>query len=162
MHPCLNIDSYISEGFVHICDVDVDRLGWRYKNINSEVLYQTHYSWVYFIVVDKKIVKIGETGNLLGAEMSDGQPQANTKNRLGRYRRGDGTDARIRAHLTEEVEQGKVSFWARKCPYGIIETDVSNRRARVKAYIHKQLEGIYLCEIKKKIGSYPLLNLNNR
>jgi hypothetical protein len=100
----LNINEYINDGFEKVCDVTNYGVDWMYKNINKDLMYSDHNSWVYFIVENETIVKCGETGNPLGIPEQRGylweypiQPVGNSKSRFGRLRKGDGTDAFIRA-----------------------------------------------------------------
>jgi hypothetical protein len=62
----ININSYLKDGFEKVCDVIQTYGEWKYTNINRELMYYTHTSWVYFIVENEEIVKCGETGNPLG------------------------------------------------------------------------------------------------
>lgn len=160
MNNILDISNYISDGFEKVCDVrqTLDH-HWMYINQNEYILYSTHRSWVYAICVNNKIVKIGETGNPLGIKHKIGnQPIIGTSSRLGRYRKGCGTDTDIREHLINEVADGKVSIWARKCETFTIETTIAGNKVLSTTSIHKDLEMKYLDFIKEKTGSYPLLN----
>ena len=64
MNDILNIDTYIADGFVKVCDVILDpndEQFWKYINIDEDVMYSEHRSWIYFIVDGKEIAKAGET-----------------------------------------------------------------------------------------------------
>ena len=88
------IDHYADLGFKKVCGVKSTRIGnhWQYEYIDESIMYDDHRSWVYAITRHGRIMKFGETGTLLGIKMSDGQPKLGTQCRLGRYRKGDGTD----------------------------------------------------------------------
>jgi hypothetical protein len=125
-------------------------------------MFCDHKSWVYFIVEDEGIVKIGETGNPLGIKNSRGQyryfedqPISGTKSRLGRLARfgnDNDTDGRIRRDLKESVDQGKVSIWARKCEIKDHEVMIGGKMVNTKITFHKELELQYIDII------FPYLN----
>lgn len=160
----LSINNYIDDGFEKVCDVTSDALNhWWYKNINESLMYDRHWSWVYFIVVDDKIYKVGETGNLLGIKSSwmlgnDVQPVTGSKSRLGRYRKGDQTDEFVRNSLAKEAQQGKVSIWARKCEAVKTNIKIAGITKPTYSCFHKELEKQYLDHIVKHTGNLPLLN----
>lgn len=161
----LNINNYIDDGFEKICDV-VDCCGkWKYKNINQELMFSPHNSWVYFIVENKTIVKCGETGLPLGIKetgwhyMWETQPVSNTKSRLGRIRGGDGTDYFIRNELQASIRAGNnVSIWAKKCPLRKINESIGGVIQPVTTSIHKNLEKLYLEYFTLETGYLPKLN----
>lgn len=72
-HPkAVNIHFLEPDGFKKVCDVvALKDKTWRYKNINKDLMYSDHTSWVYAIVLGKSIVKIGETGVPLGIKNHD-------------------------------------------------------------------------------------------
>lgn len=160
MKNLLDINNFIVDGFVKVCDVIQSTDGhWMYTNQKADLLYSPHRSWVYAICVDNMIVKIGETGNPLGIKHNQiAQPITGTRSRLGRYRKGCGTDTEIREKLVEEVANGRVSIWARKCETFTIETTVCGNKILSTLSIHKDLEMQYLDFIKQKTSSYPFLN----
>ena len=160
----LNINNYTQEGFVKVYDVTEDYNGhWYYKNIDKTIMYAEHKSWVYFIVVDEEIVKIGETGNPLGIQtLTENQPIKGTTSRLGRYRSGDGTDAYIRQELKNEVTQGRVSIWARKCDIVQVQTIVGGNSITSTTTLHKSLEQDYLKHIVEHTRSLPKLNKSHK
>jgi hypothetical protein len=142
---------------------------WTYKNIDTNLMYSDHRSWVYAITVDDYIVKIGETGQPLGIPKASGdnQPISGTKCRLGRYRTmkaspglGEDTDDTIRTALMEEtsVSNHEVAFYAYKCPEIDHKIPVVNSVVDCKAQIHKQLEKKLLDYYKLNVGAYPYLN----
>jgi len=51
--------------FERVCDVSKNSSddSWFYDNVNEEIMFSQHRSWVYFIVVDNEIVKTGLHGN---------------------------------------------------------------------------------------------------
>lgn len=171
MNSVFNICHYKKDGFEKVCDVYINPLdgGWAYKNINHDVMYSDHRSWVYFIVVDREIVKAGETGNPLGIGESwiygnrELQPRSGSTSRLGRYRKGDGTDSYIRESLRKDILSGTtVSFWAKKCPIKIIHENIGNHTAGVKHTFHKDLEQAYLQHFLRFSGHYPRLNKSSK
>ncbi len=160
----LNINTYIPDGFVKVCDVAIDpddECFWIFTNIDESVMFDTHQSWLYTILVDLEIVKLGETGQPLGIKMADGQPKIGTQCRLGRYRRqkGDGdTDATIRRALVEEVKAGRVSIWARKCQCITIPVVIGGVIHQTAYASHKDLEKKYLRNMMEIGGKLPRLN----
>lgn len=160
-----NINDYVKDGFVKVCTVAQDSSGhWHYKEINQAVMYSSHNSWIYFIVVDEEIVKCGETGNPLGimsttwSGHAELQPITGTKSRLGRYRKGDGTDCYIRENLRDYVGKDQVSIWALRCEKVVTEVTIAGKKHATKASIHKDLELEYLNHFFKIDGRLPLLN----
>lgn len=169
LHPALDINSYINDGFRKVCDVRQQwesRIEWYYENINTSIMFSEHRSWVYFIVSGNEIVKIGESGNPLGifAPLShdpwqwEDQPKKGTQSRFGRYRQGDGTDRSIRCALTEEVDQGVVSLWAKKCDIVPTSITIAGESKKTYATYHKDLELQYLNYIERKLGRFPREN----
>lgn len=68
--PEVLIDTY-KDSFVQVCKVVEDSSGnWMYAEINEDVMFDTHTSWVYFIVDNGIIKKVGETGLQLGIRNS--------------------------------------------------------------------------------------------
>jgi hypothetical protein len=157
----LDINHYINDGFVKVCKVQHQysfTFNWEYCDINYDLLYSSHKSWVYAICVDNIIYKLGETGNPLGIAGYYFQPKTGSTSRLGRYMNGDGTDAVIREKLSSEVNAGKVTIWARKCDTILVETQVAGRKVNSLTTVHKDLEMKYLDYIKRTTGKYPELN----
>ena len=157
------VDYYVSIGFEKICDVRIAsdfNSKWKYVNINHELLYSEHTSWVYFIVDDKTIVKVGETGVPLGIQKVDNsQPLASTKNRLGRLANmhDAATDTRIRKHLRESVKANRVSIWAKKCPIEIHQIELIDSKLSLKKTYHKELE-LALLDHMSSYWYHPILN----
>lgn len=164
MYATLNINNYLADGFYKVCDVINDgEGGWRYTNIDEDMMFDTHDSWVYFIVQNSLIKKCGESGNPLGIRgVQKGKrdhPVTGTESRLGRYMKmKDNTDGRIRQELFEHVERGEVSIWAMRCPIMYLDMSVGGKDVKVKYAGHKDLEHKYLDLIKEETGSYPELN----
>ena len=161
----INIKQYMQDGFVKVCDVsEGSYYDWYYKNINREVMYDSHKSWVYFIVLDGEIVKIGETGNPLGIESNSGyvgiesQPKKGTMSRFGRYRNGDGTDSFIRGALRKQVKAGRVSLWAKRCDMVEMELTIAGQKQTTLTSFHKDLELRYLTHFVNHVGCLPKLN----
>jgi hypothetical protein len=153
--------------FHKVCDVAVDNNKWYYKNINHDIMYDEHRSWVYLIVDGFTIKKVGETGRRLGIPESKQdiigcQPVSGSTNRLGRYRAGDGTDLYIRSALKSAVLSGTVSFWALRCPVTSITVTVSGKKFKVNRQHHKDLEESIIDAIEKATGARPALNKNSK
>lgn len=159
-----NINTYVPDGFVKVCDVTIDPEDdrfWIYTNIDESVMFDTHNSWLYCVLVDLEIVKLGETGQPLGIKVTDGQPKSGTQCRLGRYRRQKGdsdTDATIRNALVEEVKAGKVSIWARRCQCISIPVIIGGVIHESTFAMHKDLEKKYLRNMMNTGGRLPRLN----
>lgn len=161
----LNIRNYVSDGFVKVCDVTLQYNDWIYKNINEEIMYAQHCSWVYFIVENSRIVKCGETSKPLGIREKqfrykiEVQPVSNSTCRFGRLRKGDGTDAFIRNSLRYDLLNGhEVSLWAKKCPIYCLKESINGVIKTVHTTIHKNLEIMYLDYFKSKAFCLPALN----
>lgn len=164
----VNINSYLADGFEKVCDVIGGYNEWQYKNINRELMYSTHTSWVYFIVENEEIVKCGETGNPLGIRETYGsassasyetQPVGSSKCRFGRLRKGDGTDSYIRESLYSRFRAGyKISLWAKKCKIHVLKENIGGIEQKVDTSFHKNLEQMYLSNFKFQTGNLPRLN----
>jgi hypothetical protein len=156
----LNIKNYQVDGFVKVCDVARDSDNrWYYTDINESAMFADHKSWVYFIVVDNEIVKVGETGNPLGVRMkTSNQPEMSTRGRFGRYRGGFETDAVIREELKNEVRKGQVQLWSRRCEMVTVSTSVCGHEDVTVTSFHKDLEMRYLDYIFTQTGNLPRLN----
>lgn len=166
----LNIDNYLVDGFARVCTVaNYDDNYWRYENVNTDLMFSEHRSWIYFIVVDNEIAKVGETGNPLGIRPKtlgtyhyfEDNPLCNTNNRLGRYRLQPGehdTDQVCRSRLREDVERGVVSIWAKKCPLVNKQVLVQGKKKITTVSMHKDLEMVYLDNIFAQTGALPRLN----
>lgn len=162
----LKIEDYPE--FQKVCDVKDDGSGgWWYQNINEELMYSTHRSWLYCIVVNGIIFKIGETGNPLGIAQQQAQEQydnqtqpiTGSQSRLGRYRKmQDATDGEIRKKLIGFVEAEVVSIYAKKCEIIIREEMIRDQKIQVHYASHKDQEIAYLDFIKNSVGIFPMLN----
>jgi len=163
MTSSLNIKNYIDDGFTKVCDVVLLQDGnWVYTNVNESVMFKDHRSWIYFIVVDDVIVKVGETGNPLGIKSSSTfrgwyQPKSGSTNRFGRYRNGDNTDAYIRKSLWNEAVNGLVSLWARECPLLETEVSIQGLKKNTQISMHKHLE-IDILKLMLENKCWPRLN----
>jgi len=158
-----NIKNFKSDGFEKVCDVKENYSNWFYTNINNDLMFSNHRSWVYAITLNNVIVKLGETSNPLGIKMSDGQPKQTSKCRLGRYRTGDGTDAYIRKSLNEYIRNGDtVSIWAKKCPIKILTENIAGSNIKVSNTIHKSLEQAYFSYFFANTWCLPLLNKSKK
>lgn len=161
------IKHYINDGFKKVCDVKMDqKKHWYYENIDKDLMFDDHSSWIYFIVLDDIVVKIGETGQPLGLKpqvirehFAEVQPLKTTKCRLGRYRSGDLTDNYIRSTLAQHIKnKQKVSIWAKKCPVQTSQEKVCGQTVNLVNTIHKDLEQQYLKYFVEHTGSLPALN----
>lgn len=151
-----------------VCKVRAEHFGnkWYYENINREIMFSEHKSWVYAITVDGRIVKIGETGQPLGIEAKrdsspkgwEKQPKFGSQSRLGRYRSGDTTDRTIRDSLRPEVKSNRVEIYAYKCRQITEEVSINGNIKVINSDIHKILEKTLLDEIEKVDGERPFLN----
>lgn len=162
------ISQLADDGFEHVLDVDErasDFSKWKFKNINPNVLYSDHTSWVYVITVDNIIAKIGETGNMLGHRNNKFQlhPSPSTKGRISRYISGDGTDEDIRRKLHYFIKAGHtVSFWAKKCKTITDTETIMGTTVLTESATHKSQEILYLDKFKQVVGSYPYLNKSRK
>lgn len=160
----------------HICDIHplstTDR--WYYYNINHQLMFSDHRSWIYFITVDSEIVKIGETEQPLGilpkargclGPDNSMQPISGSTNRLGRYAtmktasnspRID-TDEFVREELDNDVKSNKVAFWA-------FQSQILIRQAGiflVESAAHKRLEKLLITKFIEVTGTIPRCNKGN-
>lgn len=155
----LSIKHFQKWGFEKVADVAIWRNDlWLFKNIDQSLMYSDHTSWVYLIVVNGIIYKVGETGNPLGIKSkTHAQPVASTKCRMGRLANVTSshtdTDVRLRRALKESVQQGLVEVWAYKCP---IQTQTL-WEMEIKQTIHKSLE-LALLEHLHSLGTWPAGN----
>lgn len=167
----LDVKTYVNDGFVKLCNVKLEYPNhrdwgdeWHYTEINEELMYSDHRSWVYFIVVDGVIYKVGETGQPLGIRTKyNNQPVRGTKSRFGRYKSHkdnykDDTDEVIRVALKKEVADGKVSIWVKKCEVVHTKLKLAGKSAIVRTAYHKDLEKQYLNHIILNAGKLPKLN----
>lgn len=166
-----NIKFYQASGFKPVCRVNLDPRDstlWVYSNINQSLMFSEHRSWVYAITINNIILKWGETGNPLGIlgrmnydkEIEERQPKTGTRSRLGRYRKGCGTDDRIRRELFDRVsnKKNKVEFWALPCAVSYTPITLGTRIVEVKSATHKDIEHILLDEYRTHYGCWPELN----
>ena len=162
LDTALDINSYKRDGFELVCKVLPVWTGeWHYTEVCEELMFSDHRSWVYFIVVNDEIVKVGETGNPLGIRNSRGdftQPKKGSESRFGRYRAGDQTDAVIRESLEDWARLGRVTLWARKCDMVEVDIMIAGKPSKTLVTYHKDLEMRYLDEIYDKTHGYPMLN----
>lgn len=153
-----HIKHFLNE-FNHICDVVYDHVSgyWSYINQNNVVMFSSHRSWVYFIVVNGIIVKVGETGNPLAIEKYNKvyECKKGTMSRLGRYINGDNTDEYVRENLADEKD---IKIYARMCDVVRKRISVGGDCILVETTMHKDLEMAYLDHFQRVAGSYPRLN----
>ena len=154
----IDVNTYIKDGFKHVADVVHCANGtWSYRNVDDFIMFDPHNSWVYFIVVGNKIVKVGESEKPLGIRYGGerGQPVPNSSCRFGGYRQGR-SEQFIREALQDSEEV--VSIWAKKCEIVEHKTIFAGKERLVKSYCHKTLEKEYINLIKNLTGSIPPLN----
>jgi len=161
----IGIDQFKEDGFERVCTVrDPSSSGefWMYDDIREDLMFSDHRSWVYFIVVNEEVWKVGETGNPLGIRYKrtqSSQPIPGSRSRLGRYRFGDTTDEYVREELAFEFRQGAtVEIWAKQCPVAATPVLVAGNTEEVGSAIHKELEMAYLDWIWQKTHTLPRLN----
>jgi hypothetical protein len=179
-----NISNFKKDGFEKVCDVhSLKNKKWFFENVNKELLFSEHRSWVYFITIDNQIVKCGETGNPLGIRgkvehcqradgsiMSGTQPKPGSTNRFGRLAnqpsspgRGADTDEMLREEIEPFYTSGlSVELWARKCQVHPIKTTILNEIVEEFTTIHKNLELAYLNLFKNTAGCLPAFNRNTK
>jgi len=154
-------------GWEKVCDVRTTYYGnyWYYVNINKDIMFSPHQSWIYAITDNEQIVKIGESGNPLGirykrfdSNFPESQPQIGTKCRLGRYRKNGDSDQTIREYLRREAANNQIAIYAYKCPNFEIPISIGGKEKIVQSTIHKHLEKVILDFIAEKDGRYPWLN----
>jgi len=150
-----------------VCDVRCTHYGnyWYYVNIDRDIMFSPHRSWVYAITDNKCIVKIGESGNPLGIEgayayddFDEYQPKLGTKCRLGRYRKSGDSDEIIRSSLRTETLNNQIEIFAYKCPNLEQEIIINGKANVVQFTTHKHLEKLILDIVMEKDGCYPWLN----
>jgi len=159
----LDIRRYKDDGLVKLCQVEPGWYGrWIYKNMDEKLMYSNHASWVYFIVVDNEIVKVGETGNPLGIRTRNSdQPSIGTKCRMGRLANLSGagdTDGYIREQLETAVAKHQVTIWVRKCKVIHTKITIGGIESTMDTAYHKAMEMEYLDLMRKESGGYPILN----
>lgn len=157
------IDHYFDLGFKKLCDVKSTWYGneWYYVNINEDLMFSSHRSWVYAITNNDRIIKFGETGNPLGIRVRNSdQPKSGTNNRLGRYRKHGDSDLTIRNSYRKETQCDfhNIAFYALKCEEIDYNFTMINEGRKIKYQIHKQMEKFLLDYYKEKIGIYPESN----
>lgn len=165
----LNIKNYINDGFVKFCDVELMNKvtnQWQYRSVNTTLVNSDHRSWVYCIVDDEEIVKVGETGNLL-CRMPYVAPHEHhalpgTTTRLGRLANHNSgvtdTDYWIRRQLQLAVMNKKVSIWVKECKLVSVTETCMGKETQLNSTTHKLQEKLYLTTISESTGSLPRLN----
>lgn len=156
----MQIQDLLCDGVQHVCDVvQAPHNRWVYSNINQDLMFQEHRSWIYFIVDQSEVVKIGQTGVPLGIRnQRTEQPLSGTKCRLGRYRGGGDTDEYIRYELRKSVKKNQVSIWARKCEVVTVNIIVGGEPFVLENKFQKDLELLYLDRYQQINGRWPRLN----
>jgi hypothetical protein len=162
-------NALIADGFEYVASPACRETGqWKLTKVNESLLYSDHRSWVYSIVQwvgdIPVVVKLGETGVLLGDKTLKGTIRASTSNRFGRLcnhkqaNSEDDTDNYIRNQLEVFVKQGEVELYARKLDIIEREECIGGIKKMVRAAVHKNIEECYLDYIVQVIGKLPLLN----
>ena len=153
------IEHYFDLGFKKVCRVKSTYRGneWFYTDMDESLMFSPHRSWVYAITRFERILKFGETGNPLGIKSKrDEQPVCGTHNRLGRYRKGGGSDETIRNMFRKETQDSSgLTIYAAACPEMDHSFTLLNESRTIKSQIHKQLEKFLLDYYKEKVGQYP-------
>jgi hypothetical protein len=175
-----NIQDYITDGFEKICEVYPEyadgNYTWQFYNINTDLMYSAHNSWVYFIVSGNTIMKVGETSQPLGILSSNClllgmsepnkeyaftsvtwyQPVQRSTNRFGRLCGGfygeNDTDWYIRTSLDQDVRAGHVSLWAKKCDKIEHTYQIAGQMVTVYSTVHKDLEVLYIDAIDPSLN----------
>ena len=157
MHS-LHISNFIQEGFQHVADVKeqtyYEDTNWELVNYNEQLLFSNHNSWVYVIVEDDTVVKLGESGQPLAIQGPRTFMKAGTQSRFGRlishgwaHPSSNDTDSRIRGVLKESASQGKVSLYALKCEKVETTYQVLGQERTIYMQVHKDLEKAYLSRL---------------
>jgi hypothetical protein len=159
----LKIDQYIPDGFNFVCNTNknstIER--WYYENIVESIMYDTHSSWLYLLVVNYYIFKIGESANPLGVrgKLSQLQPNTGSRSRIGRYSTGDSTDLYIRTLAQPYIDAGhRVEFWAKKCEIIPSTTKILGEDTDIDHVSQKLQELIYLDRFKQEVKMFPAWN----
>lgn len=166
VHDAFKVKNFIKDGFKKVCEARPSYGNWFYRDINLELMYADHRSWVYFITIYSEklgcefIVKVGETGNPLGIRIiSSDQPKKGTDSRFGRLRSNDGTDSYLRRVLNPYIENGcTVNLWAKKCEITERVETIMGKPTVIKQTIHKDLEMVYLDFFRRQTGCIPQFN----
>jgi hypothetical protein len=174
------VEQFLPDGFKRVCKIyhsyrNKQTKTWFAEKSYHDYLFDTHNSWIYLIVVNGYVFKIGETGKRLAMPSStqmllddkniaSEQPLTGSQNgRFGRLfynpqtpGKAIDTDARIREELHQNTIRGLVSIYAKKCL--LVETNIiiGGKKQSVQASIHKDLEGAYLRKFN------PYLNKINK
>lgn len=111
------IDQFPINDIVHVADVLLSVDGqWGFSNTNTvlEHKFKTHTAWVYFMVLDTYIVRIGETQ----AFLFDRNATSTSKVRINKYALyNDGSEQYARDCLYKSLLAGRtVSFHAAELP----------------------------------------------
>ncbi len=157
-----DISNFEKDGFKYVCDAEYDLLTgkWVYSNIQERLMFSKHYGWVYAIVVDDIIVKIGETGNPLGIRNTKKNSLnivvESTRSRLGRLIYfPTGTDFVIRQALKNEKN---IKIYAKKCIPAKTSTMIGGKRKQLRPRPNKEVELAYLDLFMELTGKRPRLN----
>lgn len=163
----MSLQDFISDGFKLVCRIKNSSSvkKWTYENIDRSIMFKDHRSWLYLIVVDDVVFKIGETANPLGIVTSASltQPMTGSKSRLGRYTTGDATDQDIRNSAEPYLKAGCIiEFWAKECEIVKSDAIICGKINQVEGSTQKSQEMAYLNYFIKTSGSLPLWNKSKK
>lgn len=161
------IQDYIPDGFKVVCDIDNRLSGigeWNFMNIDTTLMFSLHRSWIYLIVVDGIVFKVGETAQPLGIpKPGSKQPIKGTKSRIGRYRCGDATDQDIRSAAEKYLKAGcKIQFWAKECKMIKETVIICGNTIDVDGTTQKNQEIAYLNHFIGEVGILPMWNKSKK
>lgn len=180
----ISIRPWQKDGFIKVADAKFfyttettnyyNHYEFDYYNVNHELMFSSHNSWIYCITLNNFIIKIGETGNRLGLPYSGTKrlkyryhydnPKSGSKSRLGRlkasYYNEYDTDYKIRESLYKHTKHDKdiISVWAKKCEKQACDIPIGGNIVRTEQTTHKFQEMAYLDLFYKKCKDYPILN----
>lgn len=170
LNPMFHVSNFLPDGFVKFADVGLkpsNTIQWIYTNQHLD-MYSDYFSWVYLIVLDSFVVKIGESGQPMAIlSIKNNQPISGTTCRMGRianhveYRENGQptTDTAIRDFLNPYIANGSnVSIYARRCPVLPHQISAMGKSVKLECTMHKSVELVYLNHCVDDIGEIPILN----
>jgi hypothetical protein len=162
LHPALDINTYLQDGFIKIAQVlPYRKTQWTYiaiDKVTERDMFSNHFSWLYMIVSGREVVKVGESGNPLAIYGTKTYVKPSGESRLGRYTTGSGTDKNIRDGLVEEVANGTVYIYAKKLPISYVDTTIAGNAHRTPSTTHRHYEKQVLAFIADESKLLPRLN----
>ena len=164
----IHVQEILSDGFKRVCEVwkESTPKKWFLINADKNILFSTHTSWVYVIVIADHVYKLGQTSVPLGIPSSKTilkigdefhiQPKVGTTSRLGRLISGDDTDQKIREALTPYLKDGEsIQIWAKSCPINHITVNIGGQTKIAISTHQEEIEGHYFDFILEKVGALP-------